>query len=200
MIVRFPDTITVNIPLEYFAVLTNMAGSGSSPGWGFIAVSNYAGGQVFKFTSFSVQEQTKHDADIAAALFGGKTFLDLLSLAGLPTNTDTLATDMYVNGAATSGGAQTIVKGDYVLVTIGTSNAGGPTTPAGPAVPFQTTALVASFQPSCEIFLNTNVVAQTIYADATRLLFIAPAMAAGTYSMTYKDNRGSVTKANAVKY
>lgn len=190
MIVRFPDGLCVNIPGQF----------SYSPNGVTLELKSvddvYGGGGgviVWTYTAYSAAEQLSFMNQIQVGIARGLAYLDLYSLAPLPTNGDVTAPDMFVDYAV-SGGGTAVAKNELHTVSIGTA----PIAPGG-------AALAGSFQPDGKIKFYDGVLGEApclpcTYVDAQRMLIGCPDLAVGTYSLIYTDSRGSVTKATAVTY
>lgn len=201
MIVRFPDTLTVNVP-QTFAFAPD---SGTTPPTlKFFNNASYSGGAAtMAYANFNLAEQARHIVEMNLALARNLPYLDLTSDAPLPTGTDSDAApkDMFPDAAIGGAAPYTVVKNQLVMLHIGNNN----TDPIGPATAGQAKALVASFQPNCAVELisgggTSYIVFPTVYVDATRLWLTMPDAPTGDYDLKYTDSRGNVTKAGAFHY
>lgn len=208
MIVRFPDTLTVRIP-DNFLIKPAQDLKTAPPPLTFFAVQGYTGlgAAAFTFASYSPAEQAYHLKLIREAFRQGVGFLDLPSMAPLPTTGDNASGDIFPNGAQINTAPYAVVANQWVLFSIGTDGTAGTgaTAQIGPAAPGQAAALVASFQFGGKMSIVVGGVnkdcAPTHYVDATRMLARMPAnIGAGVYGLVYSDGRGSVTKAAAIQY
>jgi hypothetical protein len=197
MIVRFPDSLVIDITIATFMIPTAPATNTMK----IYSIGGYNATVDWTYNAASIQEHASFIGQIQAGLANKIPYLDLLSFAGLPTITKTLVTDIFFDNQTQPAGTYAVTAGQVVLVTLGTSNGGGATTPVGPATP-GANALTACFRPGARCYITDGVTVYqsplVTYVDATRLLVTMPVVPTGhNYDFTYSDGRGSVTTTHA---
>jgi hypothetical protein len=193
MIVRFPDSLVIDITIATFMIPT-VPGTSSMK---IYSIGGYNATVDWTYNAASMQEHTSFIGQIQNGLANKIPYLDLLSFAALPTAGKTLVTDMFFDNQNQPAGTYAVAANQVVLVTLGTNNSAtvGPATPGA-------NALTACFRPGARCYITDGVsVYQSplvTYVDATRLLVTMPVVPTGhNYDFTYGDGRGSITTTHA---